>query len=75
LVITNAKTYNAPGTIYFKAAEKLGQFGVRLMEREHQCIGTDEELHELRATEEKPTNDTSGNAGGPSKVVSLSLLY
>ncbi|KAI8369480.1 uncharacterized protein BYT42DRAFT_111852 [Radiomyces spectabilis] len=33
LIVTNAKTYNAPNTIYWKSADKLSNFGLRSIER------------------------------------------
>ena len=34
LVVANAKTYNAPDTIYYKEAEKIRQFGVKFIDKE-----------------------------------------
>lgn len=34
LMISNAKTYNAPETIYYRTAEKVGSFGTRLLLKE-----------------------------------------
>ncbi|KAJ3170128.1 HEAT repeat-containing protein 4 [Irineochytrium annulatum] len=38
LVIKNAKTYNAPETLYYKTADKLAQYGYKYLEREEQAV-------------------------------------
>ncbi|KAJ3274138.1 Bromodomain containing protein 7 [Terramyces sp. JEL0728] len=56
LVVRNAKLYNAPDTIYFKAAEKLEQSGLRIIERETVSVVPDEEEEVVQSPEmsEKP---------------------
>ncbi|OZJ04663.1 hypothetical protein BZG36_02878 [Bifiguratus adelaidae] len=44
LVIKNAKTYNAPQTPYWKSADKIGEYGLRAIEREAKNVGSAEEL-------------------------------
>ncbi|KNC95881.1 uncharacterized protein SPPG_08745 [Spizellomyces punctatus DAOM BR117] len=44
LVISNAKTYNSPDTVYYKAAEKLGSQGKKLIEREANNVEIDLDL-------------------------------
>ena len=48
LVISNAKKYNAPSTIYYKEAQKLANFGFPLIEREANSVATSQELEELQ---------------------------
>ncbi|KAJ3325006.1 Bromodomain-containing protein 9 [Boothiomyces sp. JEL0866] len=43
LVVRNAKLYNAPDTIYYKAADKLEQSGLKIIERETVSVVPDEE--------------------------------
>ncbi|KAI9315499.1 hypothetical protein BX666DRAFT_1956104 [Dichotomocladium elegans] len=38
LIVTNAKTYNAPDTIYYKSADRLQQYGVKAIERAEKSI-------------------------------------
>lgn len=47
LVVNNAKLYNAPTTVYYKAAEKLAQYGLALIEKEIKNIASPEELKAL----------------------------
>jgi len=47
LVIQNAKTYNAPETIYYRSADKISKFGSRLIEREITAIKNVEEKRRL----------------------------
>ncbi|TPX62436.1 hypothetical protein SpCBS45565_g07038 [Spizellomyces sp. 'palustris'] len=53
LVISNAKTYNSPDTVYYKAAEKLGLQGTRLIEREANNVEIDLDLDD-----DKPVLET-----------------
>ncbi|KAF7723168.1 hypothetical protein EC973_002303 [Apophysomyces ossiformis] len=41
LIMTNAKTYNAPDTIYWKSADKLQRYGVKAIERAEKTVGYD----------------------------------
>jgi hypothetical protein len=41
LVIKNAKTYNAPDTVYYKAAEKLLSAGLKIIEKETAVVVPD----------------------------------
>jgi hypothetical protein len=47
-VITNAKTYNAPQTIFYREADKLGSYGTKLIEREVSSIAVSEDLEIFR---------------------------
>jgi hypothetical protein len=47
LIVENAKKYNAPATVYFKEAHKLGNYGFPLIEREAKSVATDQELQDL----------------------------
>ncbi|KAI9023607.1 hypothetical protein CLU79DRAFT_749291 [Phycomyces nitens] len=38
LIVTNAKTYNAPGTIYWKTADRLQHFGLKSIERAENTV-------------------------------------
>ncbi|ORY96241.1 hypothetical protein BCR43DRAFT_491328 [Syncephalastrum racemosum] len=38
LIMTNAKTYNAPNTIYYRNADRLQQYGVKAIERAAKTI-------------------------------------
>ncbi|KAJ3299462.1 Bromodomain-containing protein 9 [Borealophlyctis nickersoniae] len=44
LVISNAKTFNPPDNVYYKAAEKLGDYGLKLIMREGMNVGSDAEV-------------------------------
>ena len=47
LIIKNAKTYNAPETVYYRAAEKLYTFGIKLIEKEAPGIIPDPEFEDF----------------------------
>ncbi|KAJ3254242.1 Bromodomain containing protein 7 [Boothiomyces macroporosus] len=51
LVVRNAKLYNAPDTIYYKAADKLEQSGLRIIERETVSVVPDEEEDVVQSPE------------------------
>lgn len=38
LIMTNAKTYNAPNTIYYRSADRIQQYGVKAIERAAKTI-------------------------------------
>ncbi|KAJ3162482.1 pre-mRNA-splicing factor prp46 [Geranomyces michiganensis] len=60
LVVVNAKTYNSPDTVYFKAAAKLEAYGNRAIEREEPNIDI---VHER--TEPRPPKASSKPAALP----------
>ncbi|KAJ3006876.1 hypothetical protein HKX48_009422 [Thoreauomyces humboldtii] len=41
LVVTNAKTYNPPGSVYYKSAERLEVYGNRLIDREEPNVAVE----------------------------------
>ncbi|KAG0185441.1 hypothetical protein DFQ28_009311 [Apophysomyces sp. BC1034] len=41
LIMNNAKTYNAPDTIYWKSADKLLQYGLKAIERSEKAVSYD----------------------------------
>ena len=66
MVITNAKTYNAPQTIFYKEADKLGNYGNKLIEREVSSIAASVDLEIFKnQTEENFAGDDDGNTDGP----------
>jgi hypothetical protein len=65
LIIDNAKKYNSPDTIYYKAAEKLSQVGIRMIERDFMYI--DESLPDdpsvsMPPPQQPPTNNNQSTA-------------
>lgn len=47
LIISNAKKYNAPATVYYKEAHKLGNYGFPLIEREAKSVASSQELQDI----------------------------
>lgn len=56
LVISNAKTYNPPGTIYFREAEKIGDYGTKMILRESHNVGNTSEVEEEEEIDIVDTN-------------------
>ncbi|KAL0073143.1 hypothetical protein F4703DRAFT_1899529 [Phycomyces blakesleeanus] len=55
LIVTNAKTYNAPGTIYWKTADRLQHFGLKSIERAENTVNYDSLQSSVTgSTEKKP---------------------
>jgi hypothetical protein len=44
LIVSNAKTYNNPSTIYYKEAHKLGQYGRSCIQREAKFISYSDDV-------------------------------
>ncbi|ORX75508.1 Bromodomain-containing protein, partial [Anaeromyces robustus] len=61
LVIQNAKTYNAPETIYYRSADKISKFGSRLIEREITTIKNVEEKRRLYFQEIRRASKANSN--------------
>ena len=59
LIIANAKKYNAPSTIYYKEAHKLGNYGFPLIEREAKSVASSQELLEILSESQKRKSDMS----------------
>lgn len=62
LVIQNSKTYNAPDSVYYKAAEKLHAAGLKLIQKECEFVVPDLEIdfeagYSPEATPEPPVAD------------------
>ncbi|KAI7862850.1 hypothetical protein BDF14DRAFT_1849966 [Spinellus fusiger] len=65
LIVTNAKTYNAPGTIYWKTADRLEHFGLKSLERVEPTVSYDPPARDT-ATDQKE-RDEEETATGTSK--------
>ena len=52
MVCNNAKTYNAPETIYYKCADKIWQYGEKAIEREKNALILEEEKAKAKQMEE-----------------------
>jgi hypothetical protein len=50
--MTNAKTYNAPNTIYFKSADKIAKYAQGLFDKEQAKLEAVEEERRKQAEEE-----------------------
>jgi len=61
LVIRNAKTYNAPETIYYRSAEKISKVGSKLIEKEIAMIKNVEEKRHLYFQELRRSNKNNNN--------------
>ena len=57
LIVENAKKYNAPDTVYYKEAYKLGNYGFPLIEREAKSVASNQELKIFEEEALKRKND------------------
>ncbi|KAI9106240.1 hypothetical protein DFS34DRAFT_602761 [Phlyctochytrium arcticum] len=67
LVVNNAKTYNAPDTVYYKTAHKMGTGGLRLIERETTNVEIEMDLDEMGVTRAVEQSSSSGTRGPDGK--------
>ena len=70
LICNNAKLYNAPSTVYYRAADRLWSFGQKMIERERDTIADDvEEYLELKARAQREMSEVASLAGGETSFV------
>lgn len=64
LIVTNAKTYNAPDTIYYRSADRLQQYGIKAIERAKKTVVYEtNEVENYRQEEYTPTDSRTKQGG------------
>ncbi|KAI8973890.1 hypothetical protein BDB01DRAFT_749405 [Pilobolus umbonatus] len=68
LIITNAKTYNSPDTIYWKSADKIHDSGLRLIERAEKQVE-----EEMKLSQQNTDQSIIRKSSFPSRKLSISF--